>query len=81
MCGWRRRESNPRPLPCDGSALPAELRPQASVYFSNSTPRVNAQSRIKSNHRAARPYASAKTAHSKGRKIATCADASTQVPS
>ena len=26
--GWRRRESNPRPLPCDGSALPTELRPQ-----------------------------------------------------
>ena len=26
---WRRGDSNPRPLPCEGSALPAELRPQA----------------------------------------------------
>ena len=24
---WRRRDSNPRPLPCHGSALPAELQP------------------------------------------------------
>ncbi len=27
--GWRRGDSNPRPLQCDCSALPAELRPQA----------------------------------------------------
>ena len=41
---WRRRESNPRPLPCDGSALPAELRPQARLregYCTVSRPRVN----------------------------------------
>src|SRR6185503_17749928 len=25
---WRRRESNPRPLRCERSALPAELRPR-----------------------------------------------------
>ena len=31
--GWRRRESNPRPLPCDGSALPTELRPQDKLIF------------------------------------------------
>ena len=31
--GWRRRESNPRPLPCDGSALPTELRPQDKSIF------------------------------------------------
>ena len=30
---WRRRESNPRPLPCDGSALPTELRPQDKLIF------------------------------------------------
>ena len=26
---WRRRGSNPQPLPCKGSALPIELRPRA----------------------------------------------------
>ena len=26
---WSRRESNPRPLACHASALPAELRPHA----------------------------------------------------
>ena len=25
---WRRRDSNPQPLPCKGSALPVELRPR-----------------------------------------------------
>jgi hypothetical protein len=28
-CKWSRRESNPRPLECDSSALPTELRPHA----------------------------------------------------
>ena len=37
---WRRRESNPRPLPCDGSALPAELRPQAKEYSTEKSPSV-----------------------------------------
>src|SRR5205823_2319269 len=27
MFEWRRRGSNPQPLPCKGSALPIELRP------------------------------------------------------
>ena len=27
---WRWRESNPRPLPCGGSALPTELHPHAA---------------------------------------------------
>ena len=40
---WRRRESNPRPLPCDGSALPAELRPQAERYSTKPRTSVNRQ--------------------------------------
>ena len=40
---WRRRESNPRPLPCDGSALPTELRPQAERYSTKPAARVNNQ--------------------------------------
>ena len=28
---WRRGESNPRPLTCEASALPAELRPQSAL--------------------------------------------------
>ena len=45
---WRRRESNPRPLPCDGSALPAELRPQARLrvgYCTVLAPSVKRESR------------------------------------
>ena len=30
MIWWSRRESNPRPLECDSSALPTELRPHPS---------------------------------------------------
>lgn len=40
---WRRRESNPRPLPCDGSALPTELRPQAERYSTKPWASVNRQ--------------------------------------
>lgn len=43
LLGWRRRESNPRPLPCDGSALPTELRPQAERYSTKPWASVNRQ--------------------------------------
>ncbi len=33
MNRWSRRDSNPRPLPCRGNALPAELRPQFYIYY------------------------------------------------
>ena len=47
---WRRGDSNPRPLPCEGSALPAELRPQAhraSVIVAAPTSTVKRQSRAR----------------------------------
>ncbi len=31
---WTRRDSNPRPPPCEGGALPAELRALFNFYFS-----------------------------------------------
>ena len=45
---WRRGDSNPRPLPCEGSALPAELRPQAHcalAILAAPAPTVKRQSR------------------------------------
>ncbi len=32
---WRRRDSNPQPLPCKGSALPIELRPRWELFSSD----------------------------------------------
>lgn len=35
---WRYGDSNPRPLPCHGSALPAELYPQFSMFLPDACP-------------------------------------------
>jgi hypothetical protein len=42
---WRRRGSNPQPLPCKGSALPIELRPLASSVVSSQLPVASGKTR------------------------------------
>ena len=43
MLGWRRGGSNPSPLDCQSSALPAELRPRARKYYTGTPPPMQGQ--------------------------------------
>ena len=43
MLGWRRGGSNPWPLDCQSSALPAELRPRAKKYYTGTRTTMQGQ--------------------------------------